>query len=304
MSNLFLFGAGASAHSGSCQPHPPPEGNALFAALSTEGTAKTLSNRFGKLFGDRFELGMAAVRRDADEYTTPFLIQMARYLSTFNPGPNNIYVCLFSALIDRGIPFRVASTNYDLLIERSLGTLDTPANYDVPPAIFKAPPLGITVLKIHGSCNFLPDLGTNTFHGVSFKNNRVNLSAPVRVASDARDIDRFLCGDTGLAPAMALYSEGKEVLFCPDFVTRQQRCFAQLASCVRNIFVVGLRVNERDAHIWSTLAASPASLWYVSPEQDLFRDWAYRNSRPRATCLARTFEEGLPRLLEVAAAQA
>ena len=60
---------------------------------------------------------MAAVRQDADEYTTPLIIQMARYLSSFEPDPANFYVQLFSNLKVLGIPFRIASTNYDLLIE-------------------------------------------------------------------------------------------------------------------------------------------------------------------------------------------
>lgn len=300
MSNLLLFGAGASAHSGACFPNLPEEGTALFAALAKEGTAKKLDARFGKLFRERFEAGMDAVRSDADEYTTPLLIQMAKYLSVFAPGPTNFYVQLFSTLAEQGIPYRVATTNYDLLIERSLAVTGSNAIYSVPPAILRTPPAGVTVLKIHGSCNFFPDLGSNNFRGVTFKNNRTNFSGPVRVASHPEDINRFLTGDTGLAPAMALYSEAKEVLFCPEFVQQQQRHFADLVSCARKIFIVGLRVNARDPHIWSVLAASQASLFYVSPEEADFNDWVLRNRRANATCLAQTFEESIARIPRVA----
>ena len=144
MSNLFLFGAGASAYSGPCRPHSPPDGSAFFYALAKEGTAKKLDAKFGELFREHFESGMAAVRQDADEYTTPLIIQMARYLSSFEPDPANFYVQLFSNLKVLGIPFRIASTNYDLLIERSLAAIGSPTIYTVPPVFFMKPPPGIT----------------------------------------------------------------------------------------------------------------------------------------------------------------
>ena len=296
MSNLFIFGAGASAHSGDCLPALPAEGTALFAALAIHGAAKKLESRFGRLFREQFETGMAAVRREADEWTTPLVIQMAKYLSAFAPGRTNFYVQLFLALKERGIPFRIATTNYDLLIERSLGMINCSSIYSVPPAILTTPPPGITVLKIHGSCNFFPDVGSNTFRGISFKNNKTNFAGPIRVASNPTDINNFLHGDSGLAPAMALYTENKEVLFCPEFVQNQQRAFADLVSCSRNIFIIGLRVNAKDTHIWSALALSKASLHYVSPEEDIFKEWAAQNGRPNAQCMARTFEEAIARI--------
>lgn len=273
--------------------------NLLFAALAKEGIAQKLDAQFGRLFRHRFEEGMDTVRREADEHTTPLLVQMARYLSSFAPGPDNFYVQLFSALSSRGIPFRVATTNYDLLIERSLAILRVNPLYYVPPAVLLKPPQGVTVLKIHGSCNFFPHLGPHV-HGLSFKNNQVNVQAPVRVASHPADIATFLSGDSGLAPAMALYSVGKEVLFCPDFVQRQQRDFTDLVACVRNVFIIGLRVNPDDLHIWSALAASRAALWYTSPEQKAFNEWAATNGRANATCLTKTFEESVARIPSVA----
>jgi hypothetical protein len=120
MSNLLVFGAGASAHSGPCIPRNPTEGNMLFAELSKTGIARKLAPRFGKQFQANFEDGMAAVRAEEDESTAALLRQIGAYLSSFAPDSGNFFIALFKSLFERGVTFRIATLNYDLLIERAL----------------------------------------------------------------------------------------------------------------------------------------------------------------------------------------
>jgi hypothetical protein len=160
--------------------------------------------------------------------------------------------------------------------------------YRVYPAILRDPPPGITLLKVHGSCNYLPADYQN-FKNVTFKNNGINFSGPVRIAGTDQELYSYYQTDDSLAPAMALYAKGKKVLFCPDFVSAQQQQFVDLVQCAKNIFIIGLRVNEDDEHIWTTLAKSAAKLWYVSPEEERFHAWVAKVERNNAKFLEKTF---------------
>lgn len=105
-----------------------------------------------------------------------------------------------------------------------------------------------------------------------------------------------------LAPALALYEKGKDTLFCPDFVRLQQRKYVKAVSRAHRIFVVGVRVNEEDEHIWSPLAEARAKIYSVSPDPSEFFVWTSKVRRRGDAHFANSFEAALPKILSLHAA--
>jgi hypothetical protein len=99
MTRLILLGAGASFGSIDVNPHRPPLGDKLFAALETRnGQAPTLPEALKAKFRERFEIGMAAFDEYADGDVMRFQRELAHYLAEFSPGPENVYLRLIRAV--------------------------------------------------------------------------------------------------------------------------------------------------------------------------------------------------------------
>jgi len=292
MSSVFLFGAGASYGSGECSPSPPPLGRDLFGELQkANGLASTIRSPLADIFAEDFEKGMAAFFRTRNVEVSHFLRDLAAYFARFEPGPTNLYRKLVDALSTTKRGAVLATANYDLLIERSISQAGLKIAYTGPPV----PADNFPVLKIHGSCNFLPDLAPSSIRGLSIDISRGGriVEAPVRIASP-REVLEFCQREDFLAPAIALYAEGKAVLHCSKFVQRQQKAWQDEARNANRIFVIGLRVNPKDSHIWGPLASSRAPFSYVGHDADSFRDWCKNVGRRNATVLGGTFREAFP----------
>lgn len=295
MSSLFLFGAGASFGSGPCVPEPPPLGRDLFPALARMGgVASRISRDLAQQFVDDFEAGMDRFWAEHNTQASALLREMAKYFTQFEPLPGNCYMQLLDILGGTRKKAVLATTNYDLLIEHAISRAGLLFSYSGLPV----PPQNVSVLKVHGSPNFLPDLGGSSISGISFDLSASErgsiLESGVRVATSAREINDFCTNQDSIAPALAMYAPSKRVLYCREFVSAQQDAWAAATRTASRMFVIGLRVHPVDAHIWGALAASPAPLYYVGLEPEEFRQWASRNGRRKAFVLARTFAEALP----------
>lgn len=286
MATLFLFGAGASYGSGPCYPHNPPLGWDLFAQLRKRGgVAATVSDELAALFATDFEQGMDVFWKERNADTSALLREMAVFFSQFQPLPGNLYFQLIAILGGTRKKTVIATTNYDLLIEYVISASGLQIAYMTP-----APMNDVSVLKIHGSCNFLPppEIVIKGLGFVTQPESKAILSAPVSIAKSAREIMDYCEGGTSLAPALAMYHSSKRVLYCPDFVSKQQDEFVAAVSSAKRIFVVGLRVHPIDAHIWLPLARSTAPLYYVGRESEL-KTWADDVKRQKAFWLGETF---------------
>jgi len=296
MSSLFLFGAGASFGSGPCSPAPPPLGGALFDELrKAGGIASRVSEELAKLFRRDFEAGMDRFWQDYNTWTSELLRDMARFFAVFEPGEGNLYIALIAALGGTRKKAVFATTNYDLLIEHAIVRSGLFISYGGLPAA----PRNIPVLKIHGSCNFLPDLGTGGIRGIGFDlsqagENAAVLDAPIRVARSTQKILDFCSTEDAIAPALAMYHPTKRVLFCRSFVKSQLDAFLSSVRSASRIYVIGLRVHTIDDHIWQPLAAAKSPLFYVGREPDQFRRWADGNQRRSAFSFATSFSQALP----------
>lgn len=298
MASLFLFGAGASFGSGDCNPHPPPLGSHLFDALAKAGgIATTVDRELAELFIKDFEVGMEQFRRKRPGDVTYLLRDMARYFASFSPGPSNLYGDLVRLLLNNRKHAVLTTTNYDLLIEASVLSQGLTVCYSTSGG---RPGKVISVLKIHGSCNFLPKepqmvqgITLVPSHGVP---GILDGEDAVKVVNSVREIYAFCNSNSSLGPTLACYSRDKSVPYSSSFVREIQEDWNRSVEKSARIFVVGLRVHPVDEHIWKPLAAAKAPLFYVGFEPEQLRAWAVQNNRKHCYAIAQTFEQGLPEI--------
>jgi hypothetical protein len=98
-----------------------------------------------------------------------------------------------------------------------------------------------------------------------------------------------------LAPAIAMYAEGKAVKVCPNYVDAQQAQWKIVTTSASRIFVVGVRVHIADAHIWGLLAKSKAPVTYFgrAPDKPEFMAWKATAKKKNAFFVEATFAESV-----------
>ena len=290
MPALILLGAGASFGSGDVQPCCPPLGNGsdgLFARLEAAGgQAATLPDELRARFRSDFEKGMAQFYEFANGDIMRFQREMAVYLAAFSPGSANSYVRLIRTIGARQAIY--ASLNYDLLFELAAASLNLNTRYSTDPVA-----RGVRLLKIHGSSNFWPDIPAGMFRNSMFTGSgRADVQAPIKPLNQQETLFRCRVEDS-LAPAIAMYAEGKAVKISPDYVERQQELWKAAARIASRIFVVGVRVHNADVHVWGELANARAPVTYFGREWDreAFVQWSNSNRKKNAYFVESTFDE-------------
>jgi len=297
MASLFLFGAGASTFGGPCSPEPPPLGQDLFAALQkVSKVAASITGNLALAFQASFEVGMDKFWLERNVDVAELLRDMAVFFAQFEPLDGNLYREVLSILKSMGRKAVLVTTNYDLLIERAVQLSGLKLAY----ATFPVPKDNVPVLKIHGSCNFLPDMRPHSIRGVKFDlsetSNSQVLDCTVRIGKNAQEVYEFCQVEDSIAPALAMYHPQKHAIFCKWFITKQQEAWHKALTKASRVFVIGLRVHQIDTHIWGALESGDVPLWYVGREPEEFLGWARESKRGNARVLAETFAEAIPKL--------
>jgi len=290
MPALILVGAGASFGSGDVQPCCPPLGNGpdgLFAQLEAAGgQAASLPTDLRTLFRTDFEKGMAQFYEFADGDIMRFQREMAAYLAAFSPGKKNAYVRLIRTIGPRRAIY--ASLNYDLLFELAAASLGLNTFYGTDPVA-----RGVRLLKLHGSSNFWPDIPVGMIRNSTIKRSgRADIQAPIKPLNQEDTLYRCRVEDS-IAPAIAIYAEGKAVKICPDYVERQQALWKAAVGSASRIFVVGVRVHNADVHVWGELAIARAPVTYFGLEWDKqpYEQWIADNRKRNAYFIEANFDE-------------
>jgi hypothetical protein len=150
--NVVFFGAGASRGCGEVIPHIPPLGSELYSRLRSRFPERWGMPRFASLFENNFEEGMKGLYEAANPFDLQRLMcDMAIYLSEFEPSNNsNLYIQFLRELKSVLGDTIFSTLNYDLLFEDAVERIALETNH------FVEDKEGITFLKLHGSCNFLP----------------------------------------------------------------------------------------------------------------------------------------------------
>lgn len=290
MAAVILLGAGASYGSGDVEPHQPPLGNGpdgLFARLEAAGgLAASLPSDLKSLFRADFEQGMAKFYEYADGDIMRFQREMAAYLAQFTPGKANAYIRLIRTVGPRRAIY--ASLNYDLLFELAAGSLNFNTHYSIEPVA-----TGIRLVKPHGSSNFWPDIPVGMLRGSTVRRSgRADVQASIRPLNQEETLHRCTVEDS-LAPAIAMYAEGKAVKISPDYVERQQELWRSAVRGASRIYVVGVRVHHLDVHVWGELGRARAPVTYFGREWDReqYEEWRNGNGKKHAYFIEATFNE-------------
>ena len=292
----FVFGAGASYGAGGCLPSPPPLGPGLYPALQSSFAATwgSLPEKYASLYAAYYEDGMAAVWQEHSEWVPALMRDMAVFFARYrlDGHGNDCYSRLIKGLAANGRLDEAdfATTNYECLFDEALTVAGRNVCYGPQPRV------GWTTLwKLHGSCTFTvqgiklqPGAAVYT-SGATFHGNGIELIART-------DVERY-CATSGLYPCMSLYAPGKPNQMARAMIESMQLEWASRVAAEGIVVIIGLAPHPPDSHIWSRLASTPATLYYVGAEEP-FAQWARANREGRkARWLAPTFEASLPDLL-------
>lgn len=290
MTTNFVFGAGASFGSLHCEPEVPPLGQNLFRAMKQGGFLSNIEGEWAARFED-FEEGMEYFFCNRSGEVVRFLKEMSLFFLKYKPVGGNLYTKLASAALASKERSVFMTTNYDLLLEYACDTAGGRFDYS-----FEKGGSHLSLLKIHGSCNFITDCYMRGF-SLSFKDwDKPAFKFPVKPSRDLREIFEF-CRDSAVAPSIAMYSPSKLRLFDGDFVEGQYDSWVESLKFAKKVFIVGARVHLVDKHIWGVLSQVDAEICYVGKENSGFEDWSRDNGRKADKIIGDTFESAMPYML-------
>ncbi len=299
MKQLFLFGAGASSGSGPCHPEAPPVGAKLVRPLLPFLRVRTLINTdLLRLFESNFELGMHEFWIRHPGEMQHFIRDMAFYFSRFSPEPGNHYIELIRSIKSKHHNVLLSTLNYEMLIEAAITICESTVAYEGHGNRSNG---GFTLLKLHGSCNFLPDLGDGKVSGFSLivqppdpSFRSMALAARSRPEGNMNKVRKFLQEEDVLAPEMAVYHKDKTILF-GDYRNgeRWQAEWRAFLAEADQLFVIGTSLVEHDTHIWDAVKGFRGTVCWVSRNPGAAQDWCLRHS-VRFEHTASTFEQFVP----------
>lgn len=299
MKILVLLGAGASHGSKDVKPKVPPLGPQLFAELVKLGKeASRLPDDVKRMFNLDFEKGMKYYFSKTRGDVVTFQRELALYLASFEPGKENLYKVLLNKLINTNVVY--CSLNYDLLLEEAADSLGLMVCYKS-----QCSHRGVNLLKIHGSSNFWPKLPMNMFRNCKiFGSTGQDVIAEVETLNRVETLKRCR-QDTSMAPALSLYTEGKRVLICKDFVDVQLQMWYRETVNAEIIFIIGVKVQTQDVHVWAQLATSKARIVYfgLKTDEESFNKWKHDHPAINAEFHEAYFEGAISAIENILASQ-
>lgn len=262
----LIFGAGASYGSEPKGVSTPPLGNYLFDEL------EKLNGAFFRLPEDikeefrvnGFEQGMLAIPNDSS-IISPLQNELAVYLSAFKPSEDNVYVQLFRMLGDLVSDINLMTLNYDLLIEQALAICG--ADY-VDYGLHKG---RVSLLKVHGSSNFVPDVAGFGFGGILAINCGSFLkSSKIKILNSHEEIKRWCASEdvTFLSPIMCMYNKDKRGVINSDMLSAFKQDFSKAIDESETIIIVGVKYVQHDNHIWDGILATKSHVIIIDPSPD------------------------------------
>ncbi|MHB8068632.1 MAG: hypothetical protein ACYDIC_12125 [Desulfobaccales bacterium] len=293
---VFLFGAGASFGAGGILPERPPLGADLFPILqhlfpaSWGGLPIDIAEEFRSR---NFEAGMKLVYERHGMAIPQLMRDMAIYFIQFRPFQRRTLYCrLVDDLARMNLLSRTifSTLNYECVLEFSIAGAGIPISYFDAGNVNACP-----VWKLHGSSNFFSNQ-VNVSHDV-FYSTGVVFEGGVQAILDSNRVIGHCLVETGLAPAMCLYMEGKPLSISPSVIRQLQEMWKDAVSMAQAIFCIGVYPLEADDHIWSPIAETEATLFFVG-NKAAFSSWAERNRHGSFFYLGARFHEAYQSLIE------
>lgn len=279
---LILFGAGASHGCGDILPEPPPLGRQLFDKLT-----HCYPPSWGKLpkgvreafLREGFEKGMALLYKSYN--VLGLMSHMGHYFVQFRPKRlgSTTYAGLAQRLRGQQLESRLvlSTLNYDCILELELDKVGIPFDY----GLSQRKEGQLSVLKPHGSCNFLP-VGISGPSGSISMGYQAVIDCPMRPEADLEKVDHCLTNPNPLPPVMCYFMEGKPVQVATSAVKQIQKRWQECAQAATAIVIVGVDVNPEDTHIWDFVTGSKGAVGYVARPDSAkrFLEWCQK-TRPQ-----------------------
>lgn len=269
-SNIVLFGAGASAGLQNIIPNNPPLGSQLYSQLQI-----TFPHSWGQIpsniddrFREHFEEGMGEIWEHYSTSVPRLMREMAVYFLQFQPfvGAENLYQQFILRNIQKTNRHLIfSSLNYDLLLELSISSVDNSIEYFVEQSSNNS----IPVWKLHGSANFIPH-GIQATGGIQFTRG-INFETSLRYCSP-NEAKQFCQSNTALYPAMCLFMNSKPTQIAHNFITEQQKKWAQIILNANKVLIIGVNPYLEDNHIWKSLTQTDANIGFIGGKEG-FDKW-------------------------------
>jgi hypothetical protein len=286
---LFLFGAGASLGSGGTTP-TPPSGSELFGRLC-QAYPETWGNISGQLANDfstsNFETGMLSLYQSPGPHNVnKLLLDLGIYFSKVRI--TNLKINLYYQIVIRYLPHIMNGTiilstlNYDCLIEQAL------LASGITSITYWGNGTGVRLLKLHGSCNFIPQGITVNSGQLIVGPHEINATQPPRILHPDKAWEELSKG--GILPAMSMYAKGKNNIACEQYIIMIQKQFQEIVQSAKVVLPIGIRPEADDHHIWDCIAMSETELFFVGNLQ-LCQGWIDKNHPARAKVLGQRFEK-------------
>ena len=284
---LMLFGAGASYGARGISPQAPPLGPGLFEELQKAfpDTWGKVSNAIARIFKDNPEKGMEALGMDLFRLAPDMSIYFSRF--QIQNTTQNQYCRLIRNFKDHilGGDILLSTLNYECLIEDAL------AKYQIGTAYNDNPLKGAArVLKVHGSCNFIPEnfLAPRSAGSTISASQKATINTSIKIVP-AKEVAQEL-DKTGIGSAMSMYTEHKESPICALQLKQLRSEFIKYCRAAKVIITIGVKPNPEDAHIWGTIADSGATI-YVCADEGTSNDWIEKWGNGKAYWIGEKFAE-------------
>ena len=104
--------------------------------------------------------------------------------------------------------------------------------------------------------------------------------------------------EDSVAPAIAMYAEGKPVKISPDYVEEQQRMWSQAVTTASKVCVAGARIHPPDSHIWTPLSVTKADMFYfgLASDREAFGTWKDASKKRNAYFVEADFSVAVPEI--------
>ncbi len=290
----LIFGAGASYGSEAKGVPTPPQGDYLFGELEKlNGAYSRLPEEIKHEFREKgFEQGMLVVPNDCS-IINPLQKELALYLSAFKPSEKNVYVKLFRMLGGLVNEIHLMTLNYDLLIEQSLAI--SGAKY-VRYGVHEGE---VSLLKVHGSSNFVPDVGENFLGGMT----AVNCGSFIRTdrmdfLNNHNDIQHWCDSPKSafLSPMMCMYNKEKRAVINKEMLETLKSDFNKAVTESETVVIVGVKYVQHDHHIWDAILDSKADVIVVDPKPDEELIGELNRKQINTTIIRKPFDDCVMRL--------
>ena len=257
MSNLILFGAGASA--GSEPTGTPPLGVALFDSLARFNPPGwgAIPIDLARVFREDFERGTQRLSAELPNSLPPLQRAMAAYFYNFAPTAASLYFRMGHALRANRWQGAIATLNYERLLTIAFSASGNALSIG-PPAAGQ-----VELVVPHGNCVLFCEGARGLANAIQYNGVAVETNGPIVVVDEPRAFQQRIQGDA-FPPVMSYFEPDKRTTAGANFIEGQRQRFSELVATAERVVVIGVQPRQQDGHVWDPLARTRARITYCS----------------------------------------